>query len=121
LAPQAEPKLSPLQFPDVDLTAIPRNMSEHFDHFFRGSGLGLPERAVIPEPVVMVRERKSAQELADLITAKIGVGGLFIRVRKDHAYGWEPQVEDSPGDKIYFQRRAEEIANRLRRDYELRE
>ena len=50
----------------------------------------------------MVRERKTAQELADLITAKIGVRELFIRVRKDHAYGWEPTVEDASGDLIGF-------------------
>ena len=69
----------------------------------------------------MVRERKTAQELADLITSKIGVRELFIRVRKDHAYGWEPTVEDAPGDIIGFQRRAEEIADRLRVQYDLRE
>ena len=70
---------------------------------------------------VMSKERRTAEELADLITARIGVTGIYIRVRKDHAYGWEPQVEDSPGDKIGFQRRAEEIANRLRMDFDLRE
>ncbi len=69
----------------------------------------------------MVRERKTAQELADLIAAKIGVGELYIRVRKDHAYGWGPTVEDAPGDLIGFQRRAEEIADRLRMQYDLRE
>ena len=46
---------------------------------------------------------------------------VYIRVRKDHAYGWEPTVEESPGDKIFFQRRAEEIASRLRMQYDLRE
>ena len=69
----------------------------------------------------MARERKTAQELADLIAAKIGVRELFIRVRKDHAYGWEPTVEDAPGDIIGFQRRAEEIATRLRMQYDLRD
>jgi hypothetical protein len=69
----------------------------------------------------MARERRTAQELADLIAAKIGVRDLCIRVRKDHAYGWEPTVEDAPGDLIGFQRRAEEIANRLRVQYDLRE
>lgn len=69
----------------------------------------------------MNRERRTARELADLITEKIGVGGLYIRVRKDHAYGWEPTVEDSPGDKIFFQRRAEEIARQLRMNYDLHE
>ena len=69
----------------------------------------------------MARERRTAQELADMIVAKIGVHDIQIRVRKDHAYGWEPTVEDSPGDKIFFQRRAEEIASRLRMQYDLRE
>jgi hypothetical protein len=69
----------------------------------------------------MARERRTAQELADMIVEKIGVHDLQIRVRKDHAYGWEPTVEESPGDLIGYQRRAEEIANRLRMQYDLHE
>ncbi len=69
----------------------------------------------------MARERRTAQELADMIVEKIGVRELSIRVRKDHAYGWEPTVEEAPGDLIGYQRRAEEIANRLRMQYDLRE
>jgi hypothetical protein len=69
----------------------------------------------------MCKQQRTARELADLIVAKIGINELYIRVRRDHAYGWEPTVEDSPGDKIFFQRRAEEIANRLRMDYDLRD
>jgi hypothetical protein len=69
----------------------------------------------------MAKERKTAQELADLISAKIGVRDLYISVRNDHAYGWEPTIEDAPGDVIFFQRRAEEIANGLRLQYDLRE
>jgi len=56
-----------------------------------------------------------------MIVEKIGVRDLSIRVRKDHAYGWEPTVEEAPGDLIGYQRRAEEIANRLRMQYDLRE
>ena len=69
----------------------------------------------------MARERKTAQELAELITDKVGVRDLYVRVRKDHAYGWEPTVEDAPGDLIGFQRRVEEIAHRLRMQYDLRD
>jgi hypothetical protein len=69
----------------------------------------------------MARERRTAQELADLIAQKIGVRDLSIRVRKDHAYGWEPTVENAPGDLIGFQRRAEEIASRLRMQFDLRD
>ena len=69
----------------------------------------------------MAKERKSAQELASLITDKVGVRELYVRVRRDHAYGWEPTVEDAPGDLIGFQRRVEEIAMRLRMQYDLRD
>jgi hypothetical protein len=69
----------------------------------------------------MPKTRKTAQELADLITAQIGVGGLSIGVRKDHAYGWQPMIEYAPGNQLGFQRRADEIADLLRKEYELRE
>ena len=69
----------------------------------------------------MPRTRKTAQELAGLIAAQIGVGGLSIGVRKDHAYGWQPMIEYAPGNQLGFQRRADEIADRLRQQYELKE
>ena len=56
-----------------------------------------------------------------MITAQLGVGGLAIGVRKDHAYGWQPLVEYSPGNQLGFQRRADEIADRLREQYDLKE
>ena len=49
------------------------------------------------------------------------VPDVSIRVRKDHAYGWQPTVISSPGDSIGYQRRVEEIANRLRFQFDLRE
>jgi hypothetical protein len=69
----------------------------------------------------MPKTRKTAQELADLIAAQIGVGGLLVGVRKDHAYGWQPMIEYAPGNQLGFQRRADEIADLLRQEYELRE
>jgi hypothetical protein len=69
----------------------------------------------------MPKTRKTAQELAELITAQIGVGGLAIWVRKDHAYGWQPLIESAPGNQLGFQRRADEIADLLRKDYELKD
>jgi hypothetical protein len=44
-----------------------------------------------------------------------------IQIRKDHAYGWQPTVVACPGDLIGYQRRVEEIANRLRVQFALRE
>lgn len=69
----------------------------------------------------MPKTLKTAEELADMISAQLGVGGLAIGVRKDHAYGWQPRVEHSPGNQLGFQRRADEIADRLRQYYELAE
>jgi hypothetical protein len=69
----------------------------------------------------MVKERITARELADMITVKIGASGLEVVVRKDHAYGWQPNVVAAPGDLIGYQRRAEDIANRLRVQFDLRD
>ena len=62
----------------------------------------------------MTKELKTAEELSDMIVSALGVNEVPIRVRKDHAYGWQPTVISSPGDSIGYQRRVEEIANRLR-------
>ena len=67
----------------------------------------------------MIKERITARSLAEMITAEIGVFGLEIAVRKDHAYGWQPNVVAAPGDLIGYQRRAEEIAHRLRMQFDL--
>jgi hypothetical protein len=69
----------------------------------------------------MPKTRKTAQELADMITTQLGVCELAIGVRKDHAYGWQPMIEYAPGNHLGFQRRADEIADKLRQDYDLKE
>ena len=68
----------------------------------------------------MLKERITARQLADMITEKIGTVGLEIVVREDHAFGWQPVVTSAPADLIGYQRRAEEIANRLRVQFDLR-
>jgi hypothetical protein len=69
----------------------------------------------------MSKQRVSANQLADMITNKINVAGLEISVRRDHAFGWTPTVLSAPANQIGFQRRAEEIAQYLRVQFELRE
>ena len=69
----------------------------------------------------MVKERVTARELANMITAKIGASGLEVVVRKDHAFGWQPSVVSAPGDMIGYQRRADEAADRLRGQFDLRD
>jgi len=69
----------------------------------------------------MAKELRTAKELSDMIASALAVKDLAIQVRKDHAYGWQPIVVASPGDLIGYQRRAEEIANRLRLQFSLRD
>jgi hypothetical protein len=38
----------------------------------------------------MAKEKKTSRELAEMIQAKISVGGAMISVAKDPAYGWHP-------------------------------
>jgi hypothetical protein len=69
----------------------------------------------------VAKELKTAQQLSEMIVAELGVSEVSVRVRKDHAYGWQPTVVSSPGDSIGYQRRVEEIAKRLRMQFDLRE
>ena len=78
-------------------------------------------QSLIIERIFMRKTRKTAQELADLIMEQIGAREILIGVRKDHAFGWQPLIEYAPGNQLGFQRRADEIADRLRKDYELQE
>jgi hypothetical protein len=69
----------------------------------------------------MSKELKTAEQLSDMIVSALGVNEVQIHVRRDHAYGWQPTVVSSPGDSIGYQRRVEEIAKRLRFQFDLRE
>jgi len=68
----------------------------------------------------MTKELRTADQLSDLIVSSLGVREIEIQIRQDHAYGWQPTVVSSPGDIIGYQRRVEEIANRLRFQFTLR-
>jgi hypothetical protein len=69
----------------------------------------------------MAKELRTAEELSNMIVSSLGVREIEIQIRKDHAAGWQPRVVASPGDLISDQRRVEEIANRLRVQFALRE
>jgi hypothetical protein len=69
----------------------------------------------------MAKELRTARQLSDMIAYALGNKEVDIRVRKDHAYGWLPTVVSSPSDLIGYQRRVDEIANRLRFQFDLRE
>lgn len=67
------------------------------------------------------KELKTAEQLSQMIVAALGISDVHVRIRRDHAYGWQPIVVSSPGDTIGFQRRVEGIANRLRFQFDLQE
>ena len=67
----------------------------------------------------MAKECMSAGDLAGVIRKKIGVAGVEIAVRRDHAYGWVPTVVAAPADAIGFQNHAEAIARVLRTRFDL--
>ena len=69
--------------------------------------------------LAMRKERVSATQLADMITSQIGASGVEVSVRKDLAYDWLPTILVAPSDVIGFQRRANEIAHRLRVRFDL--
>jgi hypothetical protein len=69
----------------------------------------------------MTKEGRTAEQLSEMIVAAMGIKEVYIQVRKDHACGWPPTVVPSPGDSIGFQRRTDEIAHRLRPQFDLKE
>jgi hypothetical protein len=69
----------------------------------------------------MAKELRTAEELSEMIVSSLGVRETEIQIRKDRACGWQPTVVACPGDLIGYQRRVEEVANRLRGHFALRE
>jgi hypothetical protein len=89
-----------------------------------GDALILPESQSHFAPAregLMAKDFRTAEQLSDMIVSALHVKDVGVQVRKDHAYGWQPIVVSSPGDLIGYQRRVEEIANRLRIQFALRE
>lgn len=67
----------------------------------------------------MAKQQKTAQQLAEMISGRIGVSGVNVRVRQDHADGWCPTIVSAPSNELGFQRRAEEVARQLRFEFDL--
>jgi hypothetical protein len=67
----------------------------------------------------MDKQRKSAAELADMVTKMIGVGGLKVVVDPDPVDGWRPTIVKAPRTVERFQHLAEKTAEGLRGKYDL--
>ena len=50
------------------------------------------ERSKMIRESRMAKERRTAQQLADIITERIGVRDVEVRVRWDHSEGWCPTI-----------------------------
>ncbi|HEY4800558.1 MAG TPA: hypothetical protein VII99_15880 [Bacteroidia bacterium] len=59
--------------------------------------------------------------MADIISQRLNIGGVFIAVHKDPTYGWHPTVMTRPADAVNCQMLVEEIAKELRVKYDLKE
>jgi hypothetical protein len=79
-----------------------------------------PDRSPAARERVNAERKQTAQELADIISAEINVGGTFIEVHPDKVHGWHPTVVAAPQNAHALQKAAETIANRLRAKYELK-
>jgi hypothetical protein len=68
----------------------------------------------------MEKEKKTAQELANMIAKEINVGGTLIKVHADKVYGWHPTVVAGPLNIRALQKHAERIATKLRGIFDLK-
>ena len=68
------------------------------------------------EGKTMQKQHKTARELADMIAARINVGGIHVAVNPDPVYGWHPTVITVPSEAIKCQQLA---AQELRATYDL--
>jgi hypothetical protein len=69
---------------------------------------------------VQAKERKTARELEDMIAARLGIGGTFIKVHADPVYGWHATVMTAPAQAVRAQQTVEEIGKELRALYDLK-
>jgi hypothetical protein len=69
---------------------------------------------------LMQKEKKTALELADMISEELKIGGTFIKVHPDKVYGWHPTVVATPQNAHALQKAAETIATRFRAKYQLK-
>ena len=67
----------------------------------------------------MAKQQKTAQQLAEMISGRIGVSGVYVRVREDHADGWCPTIVSAPSNDLGFLRRAQEVARQLRFEFDV--
>jgi DNA-binding transcriptional regulator YiaG len=77
-----------------------------------------PSRKASRKP--MGAQEKTATELADIVAAKVNLGGVAIAVHPDPAYGWHATVLTAPAQAVRCQQYVEQIVAELRPFYRLK-
>jgi hypothetical protein len=67
----------------------------------------------------MAKERKTKQELADMIAARINVGGVNVVVFKVPQLGWDANLITAPIQASNAATMVQQIAAELRTQYDL--
>ncbi|MGE3149011.1 MAG: hypothetical protein AB7K04_08095 [Pseudorhodoplanes sp.] len=64
-------------------------------------------------------QEKTRQQLADMIADHLKIDSAFVTVLADPERGWRPQIADEPGQEAALQGAADEIAQTLRKSFQL--
>ena len=67
----------------------------------------------------MAKQRKTARELADIIAARLCVGGIQIAVHKSPVYGWDANIITVPSQAVNAHVMVQQIVAELREQYDL--
>jgi hypothetical protein len=71
----------------------------------------------------MAKQLKTANELKNIVAARLGVGDVLIAVNKDRIDGWRATVVATlqPANKTKYQASVDQIVAELRKEYKLAE
>ena len=71
----------------------------------------------------MAKQRKTAQELKDIVAVRLGVGDVLLAVNKDRFDGWRAMVVTAlqPTNRKQYQASVDQIVAELRKEYDLAE
>jgi hypothetical protein len=69
----------------------------------------------------MAKGTKTARELEDMMMDRVGIGGVFVAVRKEAIIGWNADVVTAPAGAFFdVHTKVQQIVTELRELYDLR-
>ena len=67
----------------------------------------------------MAREKRTAEELADIVVAHLGIEGLSVKVLADDVYGWNGFAMAAPDTEPDIHAKMQRAVEELRGQYEI--